>query len=265
MQETNTQTAVLYLTNRCNLFCDHCDMSSGNPLLNELSTPEILALAAKLIFQGIKNIYLSGGEPVQHKDFFKIAQSLIDKGFKVSVITNATFSEAYYKKFLDIKFDKIYISLDGLENTHNLFRRSGLSYKRVMNFLQFLSLNSILDISIITCVSSNSIKDLEALHEELLNYRISEWLLRPVEMLGRAKEHPELSLSDSDREILEAFLKKNFKREIGVSLHVRNQNTSEIKPNILTPSLYSRAENLLEIMADGEFRNGGFRSQLHSA
>ena len=94
-------TALIYLTNRCNLFCDHCDMSSGNPLPNELSTPEILALAAKLKEQEIENISLSGGEPVQHKDFFKIAQSFIDTGFKVSVITNATFSEAYYKKFLE--------------------------------------------------------------------------------------------------------------------------------------------------------------------
>lgn len=246
MQETKTQTAVLHLTNRCNLFCDHCDVSSGNPLLNELSTPEILALAAKLIFQGIKNIYLSGGEPVQHKDFFKIAQSFIDKGFKVSVITNATFSEAYYKKFLDIQFDKIYISLDGLENTHNLFRRSGLSYKRVMNFLEFLSVNSILDISVITCVSSNSIKDLEALHEELLNYRISEWLLRPVEMLGRAKEHPELFLNNNDRETLEAFLKKNFHKELTLT-----ENMAANKHSNLKPSLYSHPENFLEIMADG--------------
>jgi MoaA/NifB/PqqE/SkfB family radical SAM enzyme len=221
-------------------------MSSGNPLLNELSTPEILALAAKLIFQGIKNIYLSGGEPVQHKDFFKIAQSFIDKGFKVSAITNATFSEAYYKKFLDIQFDKIYISLDGLENTHNLFRRSGLSYKRVMNFLQFLSLNSILDISVITCVNSNSIKDLEALHEELLNYRISEWLLRPVEMLGRAKEHPELFLNNNDRETLEAFLKKNFHKELTLTEKMAANKHSNLKP-----SLYSHPENFLEIMADG--------------
>jgi MoaA/NifB/PqqE/SkfB family radical SAM enzyme len=245
-------------------------MSSGNPLLNELSTPEILALAAKLIFQGIKNIYLSGGEPVQHKDFFKIAQSFIDKGFTVSVITNATFSEAYYKKFLDIKFDKIYVSLDGLENTHNLFRRSGLSYKRVMNFLQFLSLNSSLDISVITCVSSNSIKDLEALHEELLNYRISEWLLRPVEMLGRAKEHPELFLSDNDREILEVFLKKNFHEddenaENRVAQPSFNENMGKNKHGNLIPSLYSHPENLLEIMADGEFRNGEFRSQIQPA
>ena len=259
MKETATHMAILYLTNRCNLFCDHCDMSSGNPLPNELSTPEILALAAKLKEQEIENISLSGGEPVQHKDFFKIAQSFIDTGFKVSVITNATFSEAYYKKFLDIKFDKIYISLDGLENTHNLFRRSGLSYKRVMNFLQFLSLNSILNISVITCINSISIKDLEGLHEELLNYRISEWLLRPVDMLGRAKEHPELSLSSSDREILEAFLKKNFheddenaeNRVVQPSLA---ENMGKNKHSNLKPSLYSHPENLLEIMANGEFR-----------
>jgi MoaA/NifB/PqqE/SkfB family radical SAM enzyme len=137
-----------------------------------------------------------------------------------------------------------------------------------MNFLQFLSLNStletaaqrsLLDISVITCVNSHSINDLEGLHEELLNYRISEWLLRPVEMLGRAKEHPELFLSDSDKKLLEAFLKKNFheasenveNRVVQLSL---NENMSEIRLNA-KPSLYSRPENLLEIMANGEFRS----------
>jgi MoaA/NifB/PqqE/SkfB family radical SAM enzyme len=150
-----------------------------------------------------------------------------------------------------------------------------------MNFLEFLSLSSPLEtangvvqrslnISIITCVSSNSIKDLEALHEELLNYRISEWLLRPVEMLGRAKEHIELSLSDSDRETLEVFLKKNFheddenaeNRVVQPSLA---ENMGKNKHSNLIPSLYSHPENLLEIMADGEFRDAGFRPQIQSA
>jgi MoaA/NifB/PqqE/SkfB family radical SAM enzyme len=116
-----------------------------------------------------------------------------------------------------------------------------------------------LNISVITCINSISIKDLEGLHEELLNYRISEWLLRPVDMLGRAKEHPELFLSSRDRETLEVFLKRNF-HEAGENAENRvvqpslAENMGKNKHSNLKPSLYSHPENLLEIMANGEFR-----------
>jgi sulfatase maturation enzyme AslB (radical SAM superfamily) len=57
---------------------------------------------------------------------------LIDWGLEVSFITNATFSPVYYSRILELDFNAIYVSLDGLETTHNLLRRSGLSFKRVI-------------------------------------------------------------------------------------------------------------------------------------
>jgi hypothetical protein len=79
-------------------------------------------------------------------------------------------------------------------------------------------------------------------------------------MLGRAKEHPELFLNNNDRETLEAFWKKNFHEEFTFTENMGANKRSNFKP-----SLYSHPENLIEIMADGEFRNGGFRSQIQSA
>jgi MoaA/NifB/PqqE/SkfB family radical SAM enzyme len=225
-------TVLLYLTNRCNLFCDHCDQSSGNARENELTTSEILQGVEKLLKgepfehlqfeisksrvphnstpiagQEIRHVCLSGGEPVLHKDFFYIARTLIDWGLEVSFITNATFSPAYYSRILELDFNAIYVSLDGLENTHNLLRRSGLSYKRVIQFLEFLNpylekgLESALDktkrnfspdLYIITCLTSKSVYDLDALSTVISKYKITKWIIKPLEMKGRALEHSEL-------------------------------------------------------------------------
>lgn len=222
---------TIYLTNRCNLFCDHCDRSSGNAAPNELSTAEILALvdslknaengklgeigvpqhATKQIelnpnSKELKHICLSGGEPVQYKDFFYIAETLIKKGFQVSFITNATFSPAYYQRILELPFTGIYVSLDGTEKIHNSLRRSGLSFKRVIQFLEFLNSFSG-NLYVVTCVTSKSVNDLEALSELLSKYKVTKWFLKPIQMKGRALEHPELELGDSEKIELENFKK----------------------------------------------------------
>ena len=226
---------VIYLTNRCNLFCDHCDQSSGNPRENELTTSEILEGVQKLLrsepFEHlqfelaanateIKQVCLSGGEPVLHKDFFSISKTLIKMGLEVNFITNATFSPVYYPRILELPFKGIYVSLDGLETTHNLLRRSGLSFKRVMQFLEFLqpylknNLRELLnlesklafaaDLYIVTCVTSKSVSELDAMAELLAQYQIKHWFLKPIEMKGRAIAHAELCLDQlGERKLVE--------------------------------------------------------------
>jgi len=235
---------VIYLTNRCNLFCDHCDQSSGNPRENELTTSEILHGVEKLLKREpfehlqfeipgrdpenfgsmpgleLRHVCLSGGEPVLHKDFFYIANTLMDWGLKVSFVTNATFSPTYYSRILEIAFNEIYVSLDGLENTHNLLRRSGLSFKRVIQFLEFLNpylegtfdkakRNFLPDLHIITCLTSKSVYDLDALSKMLSRYKINKWILKPLEMKGRVLEHAELVLDEAGKLELGRFLNSN--------------------------------------------------------
>ncbi|MBU6196947.1 MAG: radical SAM protein [Cyanobacteria bacterium REEB446] len=228
---------IIYLTNKCNLFCDHCDQSSGNAKENELSTAEIITALEALLrcekfehaqfelhseiedceqsLSSIKHICLSGGEPVQYKDFFHIAKIIIDKGLDLSFITNATFSPSYYSRIRELNFKGIYVSLDGLETTHNLLRRSGLSYKRVIQFLEFLvNLNT--NLYMVTCVTSTSIYELDALFNEIYGsankYKIKKWFLMPMQMKGRALDHLDLQLDTLHIEALNNFIegKRNF-------------------------------------------------------
>jgi MoaA/NifB/PqqE/SkfB family radical SAM enzyme len=224
---------IIYLTNKCNLFCDHCDQSSGNAKENELSTAEIIT-ALEALLRGekfehaqfelhskiedyeqsrsaIKHICLSGGEPVQYKDFFHIAKIIIDKGLDLSFITNATFSPSYYFRISELNFKGIYVSLDGLETTHNLLRRSGLSYKRVIQFLEFsVSLNT--NLYIVSCITSKSIYELDALFNEIYGsankYKIKKWFFSPVQLKGRALDHLDLQLDSLQIEDLNNFIKE---------------------------------------------------------
>jgi len=226
---------IIYLTNKCNLFCDHCDQSSGNPRENELNTSEILQGIEKLLQgepfenlqfeipksrvphnstpiagQGIRHVCLSGGEPVLHKDFFYIARTLMDWGLEVSFITNATFSPSYYSRIGELNFKGIYVSLDGLETTHNLLRRSGLSYKRVIQFLEFLvSLNT--NLYIVSCITSKSIYELDALFNEIYGsankYKVKKWFLMPIQIKGRALNYLDLQLDSLQIEELNIFIK----------------------------------------------------------
>ncbi|MHA2213102.1 MAG: radical SAM protein, partial [Candidatus Thorarchaeota archaeon] len=84
-------TAILWeMTNRCNLSCRHCGASAGAPKQEELSLEECLRLVDDLAAFGAKCLILSGGEPLTHPEFFKIAKHAANHGFEIQVATNAT-------------------------------------------------------------------------------------------------------------------------------------------------------------------------------
>ena len=60
------------LTEACNLKCIHCYAEAGEKLPKELPTEEIINLIDKIAKNGSSYILLTGGEPLLHKDFFKI-------------------------------------------------------------------------------------------------------------------------------------------------------------------------------------------------
>lgn len=56
-------TAVWEITMGCNMRCDHCGSSCAEPLPDELTTEEALALCDDLKTVGLKWITLSGENP----------------------------------------------------------------------------------------------------------------------------------------------------------------------------------------------------------
>jgi len=80
---------MLELTDRCNLDCHHCYVSSPEPE-TELSLAEWKHVMDQLAAAGCLFLNLSGGEPLMRQDFFEIAAYARARGFSLTLFTNAT-------------------------------------------------------------------------------------------------------------------------------------------------------------------------------
>jgi len=113
------------LIRRCNLTCKHCyAQSADHDYAGELSTQEVFDVMDDLKAAGVPVLILSGGEPLLRPDIFEIAQRSKDMGFYTSLSSNGTLIDApMADKVAALGFDYVGISLDGLKETHDKFRR----------------------------------------------------------------------------------------------------------------------------------------------
>ena len=78
----------LHITNRCNLRCRHCVYKSGDLEMPDFPYAALKWLANYLQKLGIKEIHITGGEPLLHPDLFSIIQFLSVNGFTVKMQSN---------------------------------------------------------------------------------------------------------------------------------------------------------------------------------
>ncbi|MBK7082945.1 MAG: heme d1 biosynthesis radical SAM protein NirJ [Betaproteobacteria bacterium] len=113
------------LIRRCNLACQHCySISADIDFPGELATAEIFRTMDDLKAFGVPVLILSGGEPLLHRDLLPIARRAKALGFYVGLSTNGTLiDERNIGDLAGVGFDYVGISLDGIEATHDRFRR----------------------------------------------------------------------------------------------------------------------------------------------
>jgi 12,18-didecarboxysiroheme deacetylase len=115
---------VWNMTRRCNLTCIHCYSSSQNiKYSDELTTDEAKTMIADLAAFGSPVILFSGGEPLMRKDLPELAQYAVDRGMRAVISTNGTLlTPKRVKRFKQIGLSYVGVSLDGMRETHDLFR-----------------------------------------------------------------------------------------------------------------------------------------------
>lgn len=114
------------LIRRCNLNCKHCySLSADVDFPGELSTSEVFDVMEDLKRFGVPVLILSGGEPLLRPDIFDIAQRAKSMGFYVGLSSNgALIDAAMADRIAAADFDYVGISLDGIGDIHDAFRRS---------------------------------------------------------------------------------------------------------------------------------------------
>jgi heme d1 biosynthesis radical SAM protein NirJ len=133
------------LIRRCNLLCKHCYSISGDvDFPGELSTAQVFETMDELKRFGVPVLILSGGEPLLRPDIFEISQRAKSLGFYTGLSSNGTLvSNHNIGKIADVGYDYVGISLDGIGETHDAFRRRQGAFDLALNGLRLCRDNGI--------------------------------------------------------------------------------------------------------------------------
>lgn len=129
------------LIRRCNLTCKHCyALSADHDYAGELSTGEVFTVMDDLKAYRVPVLILSGGEPLLRPDLFEIAARAKAQRFYVGLSTNGTLiDEAMAERVDAAGFNYVGISLDGLAETHDRFRRMQGAFDKSLAAVRLLS------------------------------------------------------------------------------------------------------------------------------
>ncbi len=128
------------LIRRCNLTCKHCyALSADHEYAGELSWNEVVTVMDDLKAFRVPVLILSGGEPLMRPDIFDIAHRARAMGFYTGLSTNGTLIDApMADRIAATGFDYVGISLDGLRETHDRFRRLEGAFDRSLAAVRLL-------------------------------------------------------------------------------------------------------------------------------
>ena len=105
--------AIFQVNLRCNSSCGYCNLPL-NVGRYEMSRDEIRRVFTALYHDGLRVVFLQGGEPLLRRDLPEILQDLHEMGFHLTVITNGTKLTADLVDQLDDLAVSLSISLDTL-------------------------------------------------------------------------------------------------------------------------------------------------------
>lgn len=103
-----------YVTARCNLTCEQCNIIYANSDVRECTIDEVQRIADNFAEMGVAIVLLTGGEPFARKDLPEIIHAFESRGVHVRMQTNGLASEEQIARAVEAGGKDISISLDSL-------------------------------------------------------------------------------------------------------------------------------------------------------
>ena len=202
----------LELTMRCNERCLHCGSSCGDVQSEELSVEcyrRFLDEVKEDFGTGRKMLCITGGEPLLRRDFEEILGYANAIGFRWGMTSNGTLiSKECARMLRDCGMATISISLDGLPETHDAFRRTPGGWDKAMEGIEnLLSVGGFEHVQVTTVVTHQNIGELDELFRIFDKMPLDSWRVINIEPMGRAKQFPELLLTPDDYRTLLEFIR----------------------------------------------------------
>ena len=108
----------LSVTDRCNFRCQYCMPAEGLPWLERsevLTFEEIERLVALIAEMGVRDVRLTGGEPLVRRDFPRLAAMLAPLVDDLAVTTNGFLLERDAEQLVEAGINRFNVSIDSLQ------------------------------------------------------------------------------------------------------------------------------------------------------
>lgn len=159
------------LTYKCNLRCKMCPFWKRTN--KDLSIEQEKAILRRIYDSGACAIAFEGGEPLLRKDLSKILAYSRSLPLQTSLVTNGTLLESKIDEIAQYINGAIYVSLDGLEKTHDTIRGVNGCFKKAIQGITAASKK--VPVTINTTIMNENIHEIEDLVKlaKGLNVKIS--------------------------------------------------------------------------------------------
>lgn len=203
---------VWNITKQCNLYCRHCYFEAvRNPRASHLTHKEAEDFIEDLARFNVGVLLFSGGEPILRKDIFALGKFAKDKGVRPVLSTNGTLiTTEVAKKIKAGGFSYVGISLDGVEETNDLFRQKKGAYQAALNGIRNCQ-QAGLKVGLRFTLTKHNFQDLPAIFDLLEKENIPRVCFYHLVYTGKARNLIEEDLSSKQKiEASELFFKKTL-------------------------------------------------------
>ena len=198
----------IFVTNRCNLRCEHCCFGAGTDQAHEMSRGQLFKIIDRVSECGIVCLDFSGGEPFTRSDLLDAVEHAFRKGIQsVSIATNMTLLRGTTVERLKALQDRhrllyLRVSLDGADaHTHEWLRGTG-TFAVALNRLDLLRDAGINLREVNMVVSKRNYAQVEGVIELAAGYGAKTVVLLPLIPVGRASSLREYLIAPEEWKLL---------------------------------------------------------------
>ena len=154
-----------HITDSCDQRCEHCYIfSEGHPHLIEMpleKAREVIRQCEKMCrkMNRLPYFYITGGDPILHRDFWKILSMLKERDSPFTILGNPFhLTDEVCRRLKEMGCQKYQLSIDGMRDTHDSIRKPG-SFDTTVEKIDVLKRNGI-RVAIMTTVSGTNINEI---------------------------------------------------------------------------------------------------------
>ena len=155
-----------HILDDCDQRCKHCYIFSEN---NNISLCRMTWEQMNYVVKQCEDMsskmsrkpyfYITGGDPILHKDFWKLLELLKEKDIPFTLMGNPFhLNNEICNRLKELGCEKYQMSIDGLEETHDYFRKPG-SFKTTLDKIKCINQAGIESV-IMTTVSGTNINEI---------------------------------------------------------------------------------------------------------